>query len=109
MQANGAEMLRLACCLATERGIMVCAPVHDALLVEGSSEDIESVVARTQEAMREASELVLPGFPLRTEAKIIRWPDRYVDPRGEKMWGTVMNLLEAANGTSPLAGMQIPE
>ena len=30
MQANGAEMLRLACCLATERGIEVCAPVHDA-------------------------------------------------------------------------------
>ena len=25
MQANGAEMLRLACCLATERGNMVCA------------------------------------------------------------------------------------
>ena len=27
MQANGAEMLRLACCFATERGISVCAPV----------------------------------------------------------------------------------
>jgi len=34
MQANGAEMLRLACCMATERGICVCAPVHDALLIE---------------------------------------------------------------------------
>ena len=33
MQANGAEMMRLACCLATERGIEVCAPVHDALLI----------------------------------------------------------------------------
>ena len=27
MQANGAEMMRLAACLATERGIEVCAPV----------------------------------------------------------------------------------
>ena len=36
MQANGAEMLRLACCLATERGIAVCCPVHDALLIEGA-------------------------------------------------------------------------
>jgi len=35
MQANGAEMLRLACCLATERGVEVCAPVHDALLIGG--------------------------------------------------------------------------
>src|SRR5262249_37675437 len=34
LQANGAEMLRLACILATERGIRVCGPVHDALVVE---------------------------------------------------------------------------
>ena len=38
MQANGAEMLRLACCLATERGVEVCAPVHDALLIEGDAD-----------------------------------------------------------------------
>jgi hypothetical protein len=48
--------------------------------------------------MREASELVLPCLPLRTEAKIVRWPDRYVDPRGEKMWRTVSSLLDAADG-----------
>ena len=34
MQANGAEMLRLACCLAIERGVKVCAPVHDAILID---------------------------------------------------------------------------
>ena len=33
MQANGAEMMRIAACLATERGIEVCAPVHDAFLI----------------------------------------------------------------------------
>ena len=48
MQANGAEMLRLACCLATERGIRVCAPVHDALLVEASEEAIDAIVMQTQ-------------------------------------------------------------
>jgi hypothetical protein len=100
MQANGAEMLRLSCCLATERGIMVCAPVHDALLVEASLEEIDGVVTRTQEAMQEASEVVLPGFPLRTEAKIIRYPDRYMDVRGERMWRVVSNLLEASQGAS---------
>jgi hypothetical protein len=93
MQANGAEMLRLACCLATERGIEVCAPVHDALLVEGPVEQIEEVVARTQEAMREASAVVLAGFPLRTDAKIVRHPDRYQDERGRQMWDTVQDLL----------------
>jgi hypothetical protein len=94
MQANGAEMLRLACCLATERGFAVCAPVHDALLVESDIGNIEAVVAQTQEAMREASELVLPGFPLRTEAKIVRHPDRYLDERGRRMWEAVCRLLE---------------
>jgi DNA polymerase I-like protein with 3'-5' exonuclease and polymerase domains len=94
MQSHGAEMLRLACCLATERGIPVCAPVHDALLVEGSFDDIDTVVADTQTAMQEASEIVLPGFPLRTEAKIIRYPERYQDPRGVQMWETVQAILQ---------------
>jgi hypothetical protein len=59
------------------------------LLVEGPAEGIEDVVARTQAAMREASELVLPGFPLRTDAKIVRYPERYTDERGVRMWETV--------------------
>jgi hypothetical protein len=93
MQANGAEMLRLACCLATERGIAVCCPVHDALLVEGSAEGIEDVVTETQAAMAEASRLVLDGFTLRSDAKVVTHPDRYIDPRGERMWDTVTGLL----------------
>jgi hypothetical protein len=106
MQANGAEMMRLACCLATERGITACCPVHDALLVEGPVEGIEAVVSETQRAMREASELVLPGFPLRTDAKIVRYPGRYLDDRGRRMWGIVCELLEEATpGTCATPGM----
>jgi DNA polymerase I-like protein with 3'-5' exonuclease and polymerase domains len=96
MQANGAEMMRLACCLATERGIAVCAPVHDALLIEGPADGIEDVVSRTQAAMREASELVLPGFSLRTAAKVVRYPDRYLDERGRRMWELAWRLLNEA-------------
>ena len=40
-QATGAEILRLACCLATERGIAVVAPVHDALLIESDARDLD--------------------------------------------------------------------
>ena len=61
MQANGAEMLRLACCLATERGIRVCAPVHDALLIEAPLERDRRAVAALQACMREASRIVLGG------------------------------------------------
>lgn len=95
MQGNGAEMLRLACCLATERGINVCAPVHDALLVEGPAAGIEAIVARTQDAMKEAGAIVLDGFELRTDAKIVRYPDRYFDDRGRAFFERVMELLEA--------------
>ncbi|MBM4071007.1 MAG: DNA polymerase I [Planctomycetes bacterium] len=93
LQANGSEMLRIACCLATERGIRVCAPVHDALLVEGPLDEIEDVVAKTQRAMQEASEVVLSGFSLRSDATIVRHPDRYSDKRGAKMWDTVQRLI----------------
>jgi DNA polymerase I len=106
-QANGAEMLRLACCLATERGIQVCAPVHDAVLIEAATGDIDEAVKETQRAMREASEVVLPGFSLRTDADIVRWPDRYRDERGTAMWQTVNSILdereaEAGDFSEPL-------
>lgn len=92
-QANGAEMLRLACCLATERGIQVAAPIHDALLVEGPVEEVEMVVSDTQQAMSEASAVVLGGFELRSDAEIVRFPDRYMDQRGRRMWETVTRIL----------------
>jgi hypothetical protein len=93
MQANGAELLRLACCLATERGIDVCAPVHDALLVEGPVDEIDAVVATTRSAMAEASRTVLDGLEIGTDAEVVRWPDRYADPRGTVMWDRVTELL----------------
>ena len=93
MQANGAEMLRLACCLITERGVEVCAPVHDALLVEGDAETIYDTVAVTRTAMAEASRIVLNGLEVGTDVEIIRWPDRYADPRGRVMWERISELL----------------
>ena len=70
MQANGAEMLRMACCLATERGINVCAPVHDALLVEGAAGEISDVVAAVRAAMAEASRLADPASRYQPTSKL---------------------------------------
>ena len=42
--------------------------------------------------MAQASELVLDGFILRTDTKIVRYPERYSDKRGEAMWNRVMRL-----------------
>lgn len=93
MQSNGAEMLRLACCLATEGGIKVCAPVHDALLIEAPLEELDQAGAQTQLAMKEASQWVLGGFPLRTEVELVIHPDRYSDQRGKAMWELVWEIL----------------
>ena len=70
-QANGAEMLRLACCLIVERGIKLLAPIHDAVMVEGPADEIDAVVAATQAAMCEAGRIVLDGFELRTDADVV--------------------------------------
>jgi DNA polymerase I-like protein with 3'-5' exonuclease and polymerase domains len=97
MQANGAEMLRLACCQATERGIRVCALVHDALLIEAPLDEINEHVAELQTCMREASQIVLGGvLKLGSDAEVVRWPERYMDERGAMMWQTVRRLLEAS-------------
>jgi hypothetical protein len=94
LQANGAEMLRLACILATERRLPVCCPIHDALLIEDDTKVIDVTVEKVRQVMIEASKQVLPGFPLRVEAKVTRWPERFRDKRGEKMWKTVWELIE---------------
>jgi DNA polymerase I-like protein with 3'-5' exonuclease and polymerase domains len=93
MQGNGAEMMRVACCLATERGIEVCSPVHDAFLIAGPVDRLDEDIAAMQAAMREASGAVLGGFELGSDVKKICAPDRYMDPRGTTMWGKVMKLI----------------
>ncbi len=100
MQANGAEMLRLACCLTTAQRIRVCAPVHDAILVEAPLAQLDDTVRQAQQAMVEASTAVLSGMSLRSDATVFRSPERYVDPRGRRMWDTVWQLIEETENGS---------
>lgn len=93
LQANGAEILRLACCMLIDRGIRVCAPVHDAVLIEAPEGEIDEAVDICQEVMTEASSLVLGGFRLRTEARVVRHPERYMDPKGRPFWDRVCELM----------------
>lgn len=94
MQGNGAEMLRLACCMIAEAGIKICAPVHDAILIEASLDQLDDAIEQTKTLMAEASAIVLNGFRLASDAEVIRHPDRYADERGIKMWDTVMAILD---------------
>jgi DNA polymerase I len=93
MQANAAEMMRIACCLATERGVRVCAPIHDAFLVEAEEAAEAETLELVQGAMREASRAVLDGQEVGSEAYVVRWPGRYADDKGAAMWARVNELL----------------
>ncbi len=93
MQANGAEILRLACIAATEAGIAVVAPVHDALLIEAATEAIHGVAQTTCRIMELAAAAVLGGTQLRTDASFVHYPDRFIDEGGQHMWQLVMRLL----------------
>jgi len=92
MQANGAEMMRLAAIAATEEGIEVCAPVHDAFLIAAPLDVLDEHVSRMRELMTKASLVVTGNVPIRTDAKIIRFPDRFVDEEGVDMWNLVVQM-----------------
>ena len=94
MQSNGAEMLRIACIAATEAGIEVCAPVHDAMLIAAPLDRLEDDVATVRSLMGRAGAAVTGGLAVRTDAELVRWPDRYMDERGAVMWRRVTGLLE---------------
>jgi len=98
MQSHGAEMLRLALSAGIEAGLTICAPIHDALLLEAPIDEIEEQAAYLVEIMGHASELVMgEGKRCRSDVKIIRYPDRFEDAsRGTEMFNLVMSLLEEA-------------
>lgn len=96
MQANGAEMMRLACCILTENGVEVCCSVHDALLIEGPIKDQDEIISMARKVMEDASEQVLgSGYVVQTDADVVNYPDRFQDEAGIEMWGRVMETLES--------------
>ena len=97
MQGSGGEMLRLAACFAYQAGIAINAPLHDAFLIEAPATAIDDVVTAMVGAMNRASRAVLDGVEVNVAAKVIAWPDRYVDDRieAEDMWRTAMGHLTA--------------
>lgn len=99
-QAHGAEMLRLACCMLVEAEVGLCAPIHDAVLIEAPAATIDAEVERAQAIMAEASRIVLGGFEIGTDAEVVKYPDRYMDEAGEAFWNTVTRLA------GPLEGRQ---
>ena len=98
MQANGAEMMRIAMILLTEDSIRVSAPVHDAFLVESETDCIDKAVERAKEHMKTASRMVLGGFELESEVEIYSFPDRFGKPGPGSFFSKVLSILEKIEG-----------
>jgi len=67
-------------------------------LLEAPEDRIEADVALMREIMRRASRVIFNPttegtFELRTDYKIIRYPDRFTDDRGTELWEIVLKLL----------------
>jgi DNA polymerase I-like protein with 3'-5' exonuclease and polymerase domains len=102
MQANGAEMLRLACYLATEASVSVCATLHDALLIEAPLSGLNAAIAKTEQAMGEASEVVLDGFRLRTAVRPVPYPETLGNPKDSTIWAFIDQVLGERVGRTPV-------
>jgi DNA polymerase-1 len=94
MQANAAEMLRIACILMVKSGIQLCAPIHDAVLIEATEDTIEAQAKIAQQCMEDASQIVLENFKLTSEVDIIRHPGRFLDESAEPFWNMVIDIYE---------------
>jgi DNA polymerase I-like protein with 3'-5' exonuclease and polymerase domains len=100
MQANAAEMLRIACILMVKNGIQLCAPIHDAVLMEATDDSIEEQAKMAQQCMEEASQIVLEDFKLTSDVDIIRHPGRFLDESAKPFWNTVMTIYEKVKAES---------
>jgi hypothetical protein len=98
LHGNGSELLRLAACFATETGLPVVALVHDALMLHVSIPDLEDTITEARLSMDRASEIVLRGYRLRIDEKVIQWPDRFPSDRGSEVRKIVEQVIWPSTG-----------
>jgi hypothetical protein len=103
MQANGAEMLRLAACRLCEIGIVPRMLVHDGILLEVETKE---QIAGAMDAMRWAGIEVCDGLEVGVDIdQMLEGGARYRDKRAvaRKLWATIMGALQAIGAVSEKA------
>jgi hypothetical protein len=98
-QAGGGDVMWLAAIAATECGITIAAPVHDAFWVLCLLDEVDDTIERMTGIMRRAGELVA-GVPIAVEvAAVVRWPQclgdvREPGDRSQDMWTEIRRLVQ---------------
>jgi len=95
MQANGAEIMRLATIYIIDSGLELCAIIHDAFMILGPANRINDDMLTLSECMRRASKAILRGFELRLDPKVIFDPHRYeADKRSRQQWDDLISRAQ---------------
>ena len=98
-QASGADAMRIAAIAATEAGIQVCAPVHDAFWIMAPIDEVDQTIAQMQDFMVRAGAAVSGGLPITASVKFkVLAPHnlgavRQANDKGSEMWTEVQGLL----------------
>jgi DNA polymerase-1 len=103
IQSAGADILRFAVIGMVRNGIRVAAPIHDAVLTVCREDEVDEHVEAVNRIMRKAAWIAI-GREIPVDSKVIRYPGRYTDKRGIKMFETIQKLLvgiEAENSANP--------
>jgi DNA polymerase-1 len=90
VQGYGADLLRLSVARAVDQGLNIIGTMHDSILLEARSTDIQAQVEALLAIMATASRELLDGFQLNVEAPIYH---RYHDKAGQELWQKVTAFL----------------
>ena len=93
IQAHGGEIMRLATSYMVAEGVQLCTTVHDAVLVESSIDEINAIVELVKRCWRWAS-LEVVGVELGSDAKVVRYPDRYMEDENNEIFDLLLQLLK---------------
>ena len=86
-QANAAELMRLAACIAIEEGIEICMPVHDQFIAVAPDTEARAVADRLARIMVDAAAALFGrALRFRSTFNIIPHGQRYTDKRDLETW-----------------------
>jgi hypothetical protein len=93
VQATGGEVLRVAVCALGAAGFQIDATVHDSILIEVDTDDVQ-VAAREAEALMVAASVYVLSEPLRVDSRIVLPGERFLEEGPPTdTWNRIWRLL----------------
>ena len=87
--------MRLATIYIIDGELELCAIIHDAFMILSPANRVDDDMSMLSECMRRASRVVLRGFELRLDPKVILHPHRYeADEPSRQQWDDLIRRAE---------------